>query len=1117
MGRDPFDPDKLVSSKIKAPDESFKEARLERQGLTKNQWPSQIDRAALDLIYSDGHFTIGEADTIGDIGGTIDEENFDVATGTHYVTGLSELVGPDSSTASAIRQYEEAAIGDLAFNLNEFRVEFESEGNDDLDIDQALKAVVEKAATVAIDRSSRADRNVGAGLRDLREANSAVDLIVKLFSDPRIDAYADGLLTLVGDELGSSEQLLEFLDQPQMTTPLWKHQRQAIENWIDDDQDGYVDMATATGKTVLGLAAIAIRYGDLHPADDESDVEVATPSDPTVLVVAGNEVLLDQWRDEFQTHFDIPAARTEPTAAQRGADIELDWGTIEFRSAQALLRKSSFSKYDLVILDEAHRYTRRGSDSSTGWGDLFANLVNQSNALLAMSGSVDGGWQGDDAAREALEEHLERVHRFTVPEARAAGVIADFDWEVRYALTTEADAEKLATQTERITDGFDSAGAALRAEKLGVADDDLSEHGPFKTYSQLRAFVQSNAGNDLREQSEEFDLFASALLTRRPVLWNLSPRESVVVDLVTRHAPEQKTIVLAQSYDQAAALRETLVTDNGYDEETTIALKGSDDERTAKIADFREASEGVLVGPGDLLGVGVDIPDAEIAIDVSRGGVNASLVQRIGRVLRNPTGDKEAYFYHVIPQAERAAAIDRHEDGRQFLQDAAAYQALGESFKRLPDYAVHSVSIGRTMADLEWTGETALRSFSDEEVQELAETTETVESLRELRAAIGRAKRENEEPGDTPVVVEFWDNTTETPSRRTETDEEDSNSADGSELDGDATGTEAGEGGDYEEVETAETAEEDDALFEERNELYEQYRLSIDPYRAAKAVAHNYLNSDVAVDESGDEITVSLDSSYEGTEFHEEIERWRRKSREIGKKTWNNDSDGEPGSLPQYRQHWPAPREEDGALLQPEVAEAIGIGYNDQDPIFFPRTDGELYELPLPDGRTIAVDEIKDPEKPGPTVDPDTTVELDAMLAIVVHDHVNSSDDVQSVAEFVQGATSELLKESVDGPTTSTGASMESVETMGVDLPEQQVRFVEAACMNGPYESTSHFVETAVRKQLDLHREDSDELLVDLPADLVAAVRARGGPETVRHVVEEAIESELVDDYVTDD
>lgn len=1112
MGRDPFDPDELISDRNKPPDESFKEARLERQGLTKDQWPSQIDRAALDLIYGDDHFAIGEADSIADIGGTIDEENFDVATGDHYVTGLSELVGPDSSTAAAIQQYEAEAIGDLAFNLNDFRVEFEIKGGDDLDIDQALKAVVEKAATVAIDRSSRADRNVGAGLRDLREANSAVDLVVKLFSDPRVDVYADGLLTLLGDDLGSSEQLLEFLDRPQMTTPLWRHQRHAIENWLDQDQFGYVDMATATGKTVLGLAAIALRYGDLHPADEESDAEVTTPADPTVLVVAGNEVLLDQWRDEFQAHFDIPTARTNPTPARRGSDVELGWGTIEFRSAQALLQTGSFSKYDLVILDEAHRYTRRGSDSSTGWGDLFATMAEQSNALLAMSGSVDGGWQGDDAAREALEEHLDRVYRFTVPEARAAGVIADFEWEVRYAPTTEADAEKLATQTERITRGYDSSRATIDVEPLGLDDEDVANHGPFETYSQLRAFVQSNAGNELREQSDEFDLFASALLTRRPVLWNLSPPESVVAELVDRHAPAQKTVVLAQSYDQAASLRETLVSEHGYDEETTIALEGSDDDRTGKIDAFREGDRGVLVGPGDLLGVGVDIPDAEIAIDVSRGGVNASFVQRIGRVLRNPTGDKEAYFYHVIPQAETGPALDRHEDGRQLLQNAAAYHALGESFKRLPDYTVHSEPIGRTVANLEWAGEEALQSFSEDEIDDLTETTETAESLRELRAAVGRAKRELDDPGDSPVVVELWHHPTEISPGPSRSAEEDTSIVE------DETGGETTDSSDQDstEEETSGRDESEDELFEERNELYERYRLSIDPYRAAKAVAINYLNSDVSEDESGDEITVSIDPAYEGTKFHEELERWRRESREIGRRTWNDDGDGEPGSLPEYREHWPAPREEDGALLQPEVAEALGIDYNEQDPIFFPRVDGELYELPLPDGRRIAVDEIRDPSETGPTADPNTTVELDAVLASVVRARVDDSGAIESVDGLVRDATGELLKASVDGRTSPVDGPSRSVATVDVELPEDQMRFVEAACTDSPYDSPNQFVETAVRERLDLRPDDTDSLSIELPADIVAAVRSRGKSGICR-AVEEALEAEIADRETRED
>ncbi len=49
---------------------------------------------------------------------------------------------------------------------------------------------------------------------------------------------------------------------------LWKNQQEGLERWLDNRKSGILEMATATGKTVAGIAAIAHLCGDRPDADD---------------------------------------------------------------------------------------------------------------------------------------------------------------------------------------------------------------------------------------------------------------------------------------------------------------------------------------------------------------------------------------------------------------------------------------------------------------------------------------------------------------------------------------------------------------------------------------------------------------------------------------------------------------------------------------------------------------------------------------------------------------------------------------------------------------------------------------------------------------------------------
>ena len=1080
MGNEPFDADALTEHT--SADEQFHEDRLDRDGIEPSQWPAQIDRAALDIQYG---IAIGSTDDAFDIGGTIDRFNFGRATEDFYVEGIQALAGGDSNIARSIDRYDPTEIGDLAFHLNVFRHKLESTGQS-LDIDRALAAFVEKQAASAIDASAKKERNAGAGLRQLRDTSSASDLMVTLFSDPRIDAYAQTLISQLPDVNVESQELLRKIDEPRMTTPLWAHQKRALKEWIEQGENGYVDMATATGKTVLGLAAIAYRYGELHPAD----VELAEQADrtqnfdgrnrpPTVLIVAGNEVLLEQWRDEFDDHLDIPKSRTEPIDTETGATVELDWGQIErieFRTAQALLERQDFTGYDLVVLDEAHRYTR-ASEGGRSWGDLFATLTEQSNAVLAMSGSVDGGWAGDVGAREALEEHLDRCIRFSVPEARDRGVIADFTWQIHYAPADVDDEQRLATQTQVTASNYDAQTGTLDADALNVLETELPT--PFTTYGDIRSFVQSKEGNRLREKSDEFDVFASALLARRPTRWNTSPAVDEIATLVDQHAPYQKTVVLVQSYNEAEEVRDELLERFGFDDRNVIALLSSDDDRREKIKRYNDLERGVIIGPGDLLGVGIDLPDAEIAINVARGGVNASLVQRIGRVLRNPSGDKEATFYHVIPQPTSDEALAPIEDGAQLLRFAGEYRTLGDTFKELPSFDAADGDVESTLVELENAGVELLDRIEDASV--LVDEERSRKRIRQLQAAVYEANDRCEDSRNRSVLTTNWGR-----------------------------------------VNSEKHTEQTDSPthFPERNEAYERYRLALGPYRAARAAAEHVFNLDVKTSPNEQDGGWHLElSDCEDTKFYAEFERWLNEYRKWRERCSNQEGDGEPGSLPEYKEAWPEPRDSEGAMLTAEAAVEIGVDYTDEDPIFFPHTDDGTYALPLPDNHRLTVEGIVEPETitGGGTSNKSYKLNafvLDAARRSIEDGHVDY-DDVET---FVTAAVNDLLKASIDGAAIpSINSDGVPLATIQLEVDEKTSRMMDVIVEDSDesFGTPAEFVEAALRAKLDLDPGETEIVSVTLRTEAIGAleelIAAEDSYDSIDGLVRELLQQELSD------
>lgn len=684
-----------------SPGEEFHESFLSRY--PTSQWPSFIDEIAVDV---DANIGIGST--------RLDAFNFAREVGPYYEEGMVAAGGAHGDIKSVLDEtISERGLGTVVFELNKLRYEVEQADTGLENVQTAIEAVLEKLLTqeTGVDFSTHAQTTIG----------TTADVVMELFSDDAVARHAETLV----DEFEESVQsgLLARLDEPQMMTPLWRHQLDALRAWQDADYRGYADMATATGKTVLGLAAVALRYGHLHPIDDLAGRRDSRGKD-TVLIVAHSDLILEQWRREFETHLNIPQERTQ------GADeIELTWGDVHFRTPQRLINQETY-EYDLVILDEAHHYA-----TASEWGSLLDSFDGD---VLALSGSVDDAGTDSEALQDRLREGVgPEVKRYGIAEAQRDGVIPAFDWEVRYA-PFEVD-DEFVELSESIADAF----AAFRER---VESGDVIAERRLRTFDDVRTYTHTTEGKALKREDDQFRDLSTAVFSRRMKRWHLAPSLDAIVDVVVDHQNDH-VVVLVDSNAQVEAITDLLA------ERVSASVEAatSDHSREAlrdQLDAFDAAEDGgVLVGTGDLLGEGVDIPEANVAVNMATGGVNAQLVQRIGRVLRNPSGDKHAHFYNVVGVPAGDAAVPR-QDGRRLLEDAGEFCALGGRFNNLPGFAtsndLDSIDLSRLLID----GLAAVEELVDADAYEWPTDEQEATHLRGLLDVV----RETEDVTPTSVL-----------------------------------------------------------------------------------------------------------------------------------------------------------------------------------------------------------------------------------------------------------------------------------------------------------------------------------------------------------------------------
>lgn len=693
--------DRLADSRTDtaSPGEQFQNKFLKAR--PRSEWAPFIDEIAYDKAWDP------ERMSIGNVGLT--ESEFGRELGEYYRTGLEQLSGEVGGLPRGIEQQDvgPSRIGDLAYQLAKLGVEIERSDDAIDDLPRAIEILVEKL----LFQLSEEPRFSPA----VSEATSIASLVLDLFDDPTF-AEVHGSIR---SKLDETPDLLTLIDRPVMTTRLWPHQREAIENWLEADCRGFADMATATGKTVLGLAAIAHRYGQLHPTDREllpddpaansSNGESVTPDE--ILIVAHTNPVIEQWHREFDKHLNVPEDRTA-----QGDVVTLEWGKIHFKLAQNV-EEVSLSGFDLVLLDEAHHYA-----SGSEWRSILQGV---NGDLLALTGSVDDTSEQATDVRRRLEEHAgEEIQRYTVADARADGIIPTFDWSVLYT-DFHGRGVDLARLTEECESLYHTVRERFESGDLSLGDDERTPS--LRTFEDVRIAANlTEEGRRLKSNDPEFRELASKLNARQSKMVNETPRIKAVLDIAERHRDE-KLIVLTSKNAETDEVERRFRESDHWDDDDVFVLRSGEDraDQIDEVEEYNGAdAPAVVVGTGDLLGEGVNTKTAEVGINLATGTVTRDFIQRMGRVLRNPSAidrssgeslvddhphafdseKKRARFYNIvgIPKDDNLR-VDR-EDGISFIENAIDFLGFGERIDELPTFAASTPRAEWAVADLEKEG-----------------------------------------------------------------------------------------------------------------------------------------------------------------------------------------------------------------------------------------------------------------------------------------------------------------------------------------------------------------------------------------------------------------------------
>lgn len=434
------------------------------------------------------------------------------------------------------------------------------------------------------------------------------------------------------DQPRSHPRLPRLTPRPSLPAPTWSlrlrpWQEEALARWYDAGGIGVCEAVTGTGKTHLGLEAVAqcVRRA-----------ERATVLVPSVL-------LQRQWQQQFQRF--VP----EATIAKVGGETQGD----PHRADVVIAVVNSATKRDLtefgsnmtlLVADEVHRY------GGEAWS---AALRSGYDYRLGLTATLERG--SDEGVAEVLLPYFGSIaHHYGYDRATRERVVAPFDLVFLGVDLEDHEQVEYDTLSRKIS----------HARKILIG----AGGNPQKLNQQLAAL--RSMGGDVTRAVMAYE---SATRERRRLLADTHAKHGALAHLAEVVGESRGTVIFTQSKETADAAAALLIGSDPPLRAAAIYSEGmSPGQRQSLIDALGDEELDALAAPR-ILDEGVDIPDIDLGIVMGASSSRRQMIQRLGRVIRLKSDNRRARFVilYVIGSVEDPATGNR-DDFMDEVEDAAS-------------------------------------------------------------------------------------------------------------------------------------------------------------------------------------------------------------------------------------------------------------------------------------------------------------------------------------------------------------------------------------------------------------------------------------------------------------
>jgi len=306
---------------------------------------------------------------------------------------------------------------------------------------------------------------------------------------------------------------------------------------------------------------------------------------------------------------------------------------------------------DLLIVDEVHHAIR---------GPEFRNIFEtvKFKHFLGLSASPEEG-----EVSHILEElNLSVIFRYGLREAIQDGILPEFEWFVHPIYMSLEELEEF----ERVTKQIRNLLLEISQEDLRKFLDelklkvDLDFRLDFELYEIVKWIEKARYSKiEIPEKLKELSLL---LNKRRWIIHRSIPRIEDAIKLAKYYFEHgKKVIVFAMDIESCELIAKKLGAVGD------VFLVHSEIKNPYDIIEgFKKNRSGILIG-AKMLDEGIDIPDAEVGINVASSKTRLQLIQRLGRILRK-FENKKPIFHHYVAIPPRSCFLEG-EDSYWMLDD----------------------------------------------------------------------------------------------------------------------------------------------------------------------------------------------------------------------------------------------------------------------------------------------------------------------------------------------------------------------------------------------------------------------------------------------------------------